>query len=87
MDFCGDQIGNDAVRVTALSDDIALEYDDSVILTFTPNDPDLISTVEAAGEYIRDTATVNIRDNDCKSNLRVYKHYLLLSLFTVQCYS
>ena len=62
-------VGNTtAVHLLPYDDDITLEYDDSVILTFTPNDPDLISSLEAAGEYIRDTATVNIRDNDSKSH-------------------
>ena len=50
----------------ATRDNISLEYDDTVILTFTPDDPSLISSLETAGEYIRDTATINIIDNDCK---------------------
>ena len=54
------------VHLLTYDDDITLEYDDSVILTFTPNDPDLIPSLEAAGEYIRNTATVKIRDNDSK---------------------
>ena len=59
-------INTTEVHLLTYDDDITLEYDDSVILTFTPNDPDLISSLEAAGEYIRDTATVHIRDNDSK---------------------
>ena len=47
-------------------DNTSLEYDDTVILTFTPDDPNLISSLETAGEYIRDTVTVNIIDRDCK---------------------
>ena len=45
-------------------DDITLEYEDTVILRFTPNYHALIPTVEQLGEFIRDTATVNILDND-----------------------
>ena len=63
-------VNTTAVHLLTYDDNITLEYDDSVILTFTPNDPDLISSLEAAGEYIRDTATVNIRDNDSKSHYR-----------------
>ena len=61
------------VRLLTYDDNITLEYDDSVILTFTPNDPDLISSLEAAGEYIRDTATINIRDIDRKLNNFILK--------------
>ena len=54
------------IVVMPTRDNISLEYDDTVILTFTPDDPGLISSLETAGEYIRDTATINIIDNDCK---------------------
>ena len=37
-----------------------------MLLRFTPDNPALIPVLEASGEYIRDTATVNIIDNDCK---------------------
>ena len=37
-----------------------------MLLRFTPDIPSLILILEANGEYIRDTATVNIIDNDCK---------------------
>ena len=45
---------------------MCLEYDDRVQLRFTPDNPGLIPGIETAGEYIRDTATINIIDNDCK---------------------
>ena len=57
---------NTDVSLSAFDDDITLEYNDTIILRFTPDDPDLISSLETAGEYIRDTTTVNIFDNDCK---------------------
>ena len=49
------------------NDDISLEYDESIILRFTsPDDPTLFDDIEALGQYIRDTARVNIVDNDRK---------------------
>ena len=52
------------IRLFTSNDQIALEYDDRVILTFTPDNPALIPGLEAQGEYIRHTATVNFIDND-----------------------
>ena len=57
-------MNNAQVRIFTTNDDITLEYDDSIILVFIPDDPALIPGLEAAGEYIRDTATVNIIDDD-----------------------
>ena len=55
------------VRLFTSNDQITLEYDDSVILTFTPDNPLLIPALEAQGEYTRDTATVHIIDNDSEA--------------------
>ena len=52
------------IRLFTSNDQIALEYDDRVILTFTPDNPALIPGLEAQGEYIRHTAIVNFIDND-----------------------
>ncbi|CAI8047959.1 hypothetical protein GBAR_LOCUS26511, partial [Geodia barretti] len=52
------------IRLFTSNDEITLEYDDRVLLRFTPDNPSLIPGLEANGEYIRDTATVNIIDND-----------------------
>ncbi|CAI8020301.1 hypothetical protein GBAR_LOCUS12147, partial [Geodia barretti] len=52
------------IRLFTANDDITLEYDDRVLLRFTPDNPALILGLEANGEYMRDTATVNIVDND-----------------------
>lgn len=52
------------IRFFSFDDEITLEYDDSVIYVFTPYNPALIPRLEAAGEFIRDTATVNIIDDD-----------------------
>ena len=45
---------------------VSLEYDDSVILTFTPDNPLAIDALSNEGEYVRDTAVVNIIDIDRK---------------------
>jgi hypothetical protein len=53
------------IRLIMENDDISLEYNESIILRFTtPDDPTLFDDVEALGQYIRDTARVNIIDND-----------------------
>ena len=57
---------NEEIRLFTSSDQITLEYDDRVLLVFTPDNPGLIPGVEGVGEYIRDTAIVNIIDNDSK---------------------
>ena len=59
------EVLNRGVNITlvTLNDDISLEYEDSVLLRFSI-DPHL--PFESTREYIRDTATVNINDNDRK---------------------
>ena len=54
------------IRLFATNDEVTLEYDDRVLLRFTPDQPVLIPSPEGMGEYIRDTATVHIIDSDCK---------------------
>ena len=57
-----------AIQLFSRNDAITLEYNDTVILRFivNPRLADLIQQLEAAGEYIRDTAIVDIIDNDRK---------------------
>ena len=55
------------IRLFTSNDETTLEYDDRVILTFTPDNPAFITGLEAEGEYVRYTATVYIIDNDSKS--------------------
>ena len=55
------------IRLFTRNDETTLEYDDSVILTFTPSNPAFITGLEAEGEYTRDTATVHIIDNDSEA--------------------
>ena len=52
------------IALRTRNDDITLEYDDSVLLLFTPDEDDLIEFYEEEGEYIRDNVTVHITDND-----------------------
>ena len=54
------------VRLFTSNDEITLEDGDQVKLRFTPDNPGLFPGVEGAGEFIRNTATVNIVDNDRK---------------------
>ncbi|CAI8013544.1 hypothetical protein GBAR_LOCUS8570 [Geodia barretti] len=55
---------NAEIRLFAANDEITLEYDDRVLLRFAPDNPALITGLPAMGEYVRDSATVNIIDND-----------------------
>ena len=60
------------IRLFTINDETTLEYDDRVILTFTPDNPLLIPGLEAQlGEYTRDTATVRIIDGDSKCCISV----------------
>ena len=60
-------VNNEAdVRLFTTNDQITLEYDDYVILTFTPGNPSVIDGLEGEGEYVRTSAIVNIIDNDRK---------------------
>ena len=54
------------IRLFTANDEITLEYDDRILLTYIPSDSRLIPGVEGAGEYIRNTAIVRIIDNDSK---------------------
>ena len=53
-----------SIRLFTSNDDISLEYDDRVLLVFTPDNHALVTAVESLGQYIRNTAIVNIIDND-----------------------
>ena len=57
-----------SIQLFSDNDAITLEYNDTVILRFTANLglAPLISQLETEGEYIRDTAIVDIIDNDRK---------------------
>ena len=55
-----------SIRVFPVNDEITLEYDDRVLLRFTPDVTNLFSNLANQFEYIRDTAVVHIIDNDRK---------------------
>ena len=57
-----------AIELFSRNDDITLEYSDTVILRFIvdPAFAGLIQQFKDAGEYIRDTAIVDIIDSDRK---------------------
>ena len=54
------------IELCTRNDDITLEYDDTVILVFTPEEDDLIEFYEGEEEYIRDSAIIHIVDGDRK---------------------
>ena len=54
------------IAVFPVNDEITLEYNDRVLLRFTPAVTNLFSDLANQFEYIRGTAVVNIIDNDCK---------------------
>ena len=54
------------IRLFTANDVVTLEYDDRILLTYTPSYSGLIPGVEGAGEYIRNTAIFVIIDNDSK---------------------
>ena len=51
------------------NDAVTLEYDDSVLLIFSPYENDLIEFYEEEGEYIRNSVVVHIIDNDRKQTV------------------
>ena len=54
------------IRLFTVNDEITLEYGDRVLLRFTPARANIIPGLASYFEYIRDTAIVNIIDNDRK---------------------
>ena len=57
------------IRLFIANDEVTLEYEDRVRLNFVPTAAILITGLESMGEYVRNTAIVNIIDNDCKFSL------------------
>ena len=56
------------IRLFTANDEVTLEYEDRVLLNFDPILANLFTRLEAVGEYVRNTAIVNIIDDDCKHN-------------------
>ena len=58
------------VTLHASNDAVTLEIGDTVILRFDPTAANIVDLVEGQGQFLRDTATVTIFDNDCKQPLQ-----------------
>ena len=54
------------IELSTRNDNITLEYNDTVLLLFTPEESDLIELYESNGEYIRESLNVHIVDDDRK---------------------
>ena len=54
------------IRLFTANDEVTLEYEDRVQLNFNPTAAGLITGLESLGEYVRNTAIVNIIDSNCK---------------------
>ena len=54
------------IHLFTTNDEVTLEYEDRVLLNFDPILANLITRLEAVGEYVRNTAIVNIIENGCK---------------------
>ncbi|CAI8050963.1 Extracellular matrix protein 3, partial [Geodia barretti] len=52
------------ISLFATNDEITLEYNDKIELKFIPDLSGLITSLEGLGEYIRNSTTVHIIDND-----------------------
>ena len=65
------------IRLFTTNDEITLETDDRVQLIFTPTNALIIGGLESAGEYVRDSAIVNIIDTDCKKYCITLTTYLI----------
>ena len=52
------------ITLVTVDDGITLECNDTIILTYTPTSLNLTDLITHVGEFIRDTATVIITDND-----------------------
>ena len=65
------------IRLFTTNDEITLETDDRVQLIFTPTNALIIGFLESAGEYVRDSAIVNIIDTDCKKYCITLTTYLI----------
>ena len=64
------QVVADNIVIQTIDDNITLEYNDRINLVFTlsSEEADLLQMLEAEGEYLRDTASVTIIDNDGKKH-------------------
>lgn len=66
MNIGVDSTNHTEVRFFTTNDEVTLEYDDTVTLKILSDFPGLGSSLEMFKEYLRESATVNIIDNDRK---------------------
>ena len=59
-------INDGEIGIITIDDFITLEYEDRIQVTFTPSNAGLIPGLESLGEYLRETSSVDITDNDSK---------------------
>ena len=59
-------INDGEISIITIDDFITLEYEDRIQVTFTPSNAGLIPGLESFGEYLRETSSVDITDNDSK---------------------
>ena len=72
------------IELRARNDAVTLEYDDTVILLFSPDESDLIEFYENEGEYIRSSVAVHIMDSDREFDWTII---LVIYLYTWYIYS
>lgn len=61
--------GRDAdIRLYTRNDLASLEHGERIVLTFTTDNTILKAGLERLGEFLRDSAIVNIIDTDCKKH-------------------
>ena len=69
----------------ASNDDVTLEIGDTVILRLDPTAANIVDLVEGQGQFLRDTATVTILDNnDCKQPLQSIEN-CFVKVYYINC--
>ena len=73
------ELFSDNIVIQTIDDDITLEYDDRLDLTFalSPDVADLTQMLEAEGEYLRNTVSVTIVDNDGRTLVQILNQEVL----------
>ena len=74
------------VRLDASNDDVTLEYGDTVILRLDPTTANIVDLVEERGQFLRNTATVTILDNDCKQPLQSIENCFVKTVIGFKVY-
>jgi hypothetical protein len=73
------ELFSDNIVIQTIDDDITLEYDDRLDLTFalSPDVANLAQMLEAEGEYLRNTVSVTIVDNDGRTLVQILNQEVL----------